>query len=255
MAREPSVRDGDGAGAGAGAGAGFVRANRVSLLALVVAVGLAAAVYLSTPRGHGLSSLWVLLFSLTPFAAATVAIAWLDQPWARRLRLPLILPPLCFLIFFAVFVPYVFVLFGRNDFDRYYDDLYNAQLMVVPFVILALVLSIRLGGGSRSTVVRLAAAMLLLQLSGIEDLAVLLIRDLGEPNPRPIPQVWDWADHMAVRLGHHPSKYEAYVFIAVHLAAAVAVLAVPGRLVRGTGRRLRSALRRGRSGRAADRVG
>jgi hypothetical protein len=253
MAREPSVRDG--AGAGAGAGAGFVRANRVSLLALVVAVGLAAAVYLSTPRGHGLSSLWVLLFSLTPFAAATVAIAWLDQPWARRLRLPLILPPLCFLIFFAVFVPYVFVLFGRNDFDRYYDDLYNAQLMVVPFVILALVLSIRLGGGSRSTVVRLAAAMLLLQLSGIEDLAVLLIRDLGEPNPRPIPQVWDWADHMAVRLGHHPSKYEAYVFIAVHLAAAVAVLAVPGRLVRGTGRRLRSALRRGRSGRAADRVG
>jgi hypothetical protein len=210
----------------------FLRANRVTLLAAAAAVGLAVAVYASSPRQHGVTSLWMLLLHLTPFVAATVAIAWLDLGWARRLRLPLILPPSCFLVFFTFFVPYIFFLFARNDAERYFDRLYYTQLIMVPFVILSLVLAVRLGGAGRSTVVRLASAMLLLQLSGIEDLAVMVIRDANLPGSQPIPAVWDWADHMAVRLGHYPTRNEAYAFIAVHVAASVAVLAAPGRLVR-----------------------
>lgn len=223
----------------------FLRANRVTLLATAVAVGLAVAVYTTSDRGHGLTSLWQLLFHLAPFAAAAVAIGWLDVGWARRLRLPLILPSVCFVVFFAFFVPYIFFLFAQNDYDTYFDQLYYTQLIMVPFVILSLVLAVRLGGGRRSTVLRLAAAMLLLQLSGIEDLAVLIIRDVSLPGSQPIPAVWDWADHMAVRLGHHPTRNEAYVFIAAHVVSAIAVLAVPGRPVR---RLFRAVLRRESAG-------
>lgn len=212
-------------------------------MAGLLTVGLTVAVYVGTPNAHGLTSLWTLLFHLTPFVAATVAIAWLDLGWAHRLRLHLVLPPVCFLVFFTFFVPYLFLLFAQDDAEGYFDQFYYTQLMMVPFFILALILAVRLGGGRRSTVLRLATAMLLLQLSGVEDLAFLVIRDLHTPGPQPIPEVWDWADHIAARLGHYPSRYEAYAFIAVHLVVAVAVLVVPGRLVRAAGRRARALLR------------
>lgn len=208
----------------------FVRANRVSLLAALAAVALAIIVYAVSPNEHGLESLWSLLFHLLPFIAAAVAISWLDPAWSAKLRLQLFLPPLCFLVFFCFFVSHVFYYFAQNDFDTYFDSLYYTQLMLVPFIILTITLCVRLGGARTSTAMRLAFAMLLLQLSGIEDLSyrvIALIRD-----GRPIPEVWTWADHIAVRIGGHPTKYEAYAFITVHVIAAILVLALPGRLFR-----------------------
>jgi hypothetical protein len=214
----------------------FLRANRVTLVAGAIGLGLAATVYFGMPHSRDIESLWVLLFKLTPFVAASIAIAWLDLDWARRLRLPLILPPLCFLVFFAYFVPRIFYYAGLGaDFGQ----LYYTVLILVPFVILSLVLSMRLGGARRSTVLRLAGAMILLQLSGIEDLAFLTVNDLSGTEYHPIPEVWTWADHMTVRLGHPPTRNEAFAFIAVHIVAAVLVLAVPGRFVRAAGQRLR----------------
>lgn len=207
----------------------FWSANRVSLTSGAVAVGLAAAVYLGFPHGTGIDSLWRLLASLTPFVAATIAIGWLDLAWAQRLRLQLVLPALCFLGFYCYFVPKIFYFGGLGaDFDR----LYYTVLMLVPFLILSFVVCLRLAGARTATVVRLAAALLILQLSGIEDLAFLTVNDLSGTDFSPIPEVWTWADHMAVRLGHHPTRTEAYVFIAVHVTVAVLVLALPGRLVR-----------------------
>lgn len=214
---------------------GFVRANRVTLIAGTIAIGLAATVYFGMPHSRDLESLWVLLVKLTPFVAASIAIAWLDPGWASRLRLQLILPPLCFLAFFAYFVPKIFY-YGNLGAD--FGQLYYTVLVLVPFAILSLVLSIRLGGASRPTVLRLAAAMMLLQLSGIEDLAFITVNDLSGTDYDPMPEVWTWADHMTVRIGHPPTRNEAFVFIAVHIAAAVLVLALPGRLVRAAGRRL-----------------
>jgi hypothetical protein len=188
------------------------------------------------PHGRDTESLWELLAKLTPFVAASIAVAWLDLDWARRLRLQLVLPPLCFLAIFTFFVPRI-LFYGNLGAD--FGQLYYTVLMLVPFVILSLVLAVRLGGARRSTALRLAAAMMLLQLSGIEDLAFLTVNDLSGTEYATIPEVWAWADHMTVRLGHPPTKYEAYVFIAVHITAAVLVLAVPGRVVRAVGRRLR----------------
>ncbi|HEX6870567.1 MAG TPA: hypothetical protein VF163_05665 [Micromonosporaceae bacterium] len=213
----------------------FLRANLVTLVAGAVAVALAATVYFGMAQGREISSVWVLLAKLTPFVAASIAIGWLDRDWAARLRLPLILPPLTFLVFFCYFVPKIFF-YSDGPFDK----LYYTVLILVPFIILSLVLAMRLGGASTSTVLRLAAAMILLQLSGIEDLAFLTVNDLSGTPYSPIPEVWTWADHITVFLGHPASKYEAYAFIVGHLVLAVLVLAVPGRWLRSLRRRRRA---------------
>lgn len=210
--------------------ASFLVANRVTLVAGAVAAALGALVYFGMPHERDLTSLWVLLVKLTPFLAATVAIAWLDVAWAHRLRLHLILPPVCFVVFFAYFVPKIFY-YGNLGAD--FGQLYYTVLILVPFVILSLVLALRLGGGSTSTVLRLSAALMLLQLSGIEDLAFLVVNNV------PIPDVWEWADHITVFIGHPPSRTEAYLFIAVHLVLVLLVLGLPDRYFRAALRRPR----------------
>ena len=99
-------------------------------------------------------------------------------------------------------------------------------------MILSLALAYRLGGGEGSGVRRLAYAMLLLMLSGLEDLAFLTVNPHTDPRWTPIPEVWSWASHMTVFLGHPPTKYEAYGFIAAHVALAALVLFLPGRVFR-----------------------
>jgi hypothetical protein len=212
----------------------FLASNRVALVAGAIATVLAAAVYFGLPHSRDLTSLWMLLAKLMPFVAAAIAVAYIDLAWAQRLRLHLILPPLCFLAFFAYFVPKI-LFYGNVGAD--FGQLYYTVLIMVPFVILALALSARLGGASRSTVLRLAFGMLIIQLSGIEDLAFLTVNDLSGTDYATIPDVWIWADHMTVRLGHPPTKYEAFAFIIVHLILAVLVFTVPGRAVRAVARR------------------
>jgi hypothetical protein len=108
-------------------------------------------------------------------------------------------------------------------------------------MILALSLAYRLGGGSRETSLRLTFAMLLLQLSGLEDLAFLTVNPHTDPEWTPIPEKWTWADHMTVFLGHAASKYEAYAFITVHVVLALLVLFLPVRAVTALARRRRKA--------------
>jgi hypothetical protein len=214
----------------------FLRANRVALVGAPVTVALAATVYLASPNEHGLDSLWQLLFHLTPFVAALVTIAYLDHAWMQRLRLHLVLPALCFLIFYTFFVSHNFIYHALDDFD----SLYYNQLMMVPFIILTLVLCVRLGGARRSVVARLGIALLLIQLSGVEDLSFLVWGDYRDQSTvHGIPEVWDWADHIAVRIGDHPTAHQAYVFIAVHLALAALVLLLPDRMFRAIRDRVR----------------
>ncbi|WP_051468109.1 hypothetical protein [Actinomadura oligospora] len=218
----------------------FLRANRVTLVAGVVAAVLGAIVWFALPHEHDITSLWMFLFKLTPFVAASVAVAYLDQAWARRLRLPEIAVPACFLVFFCFFVPRIFFVAKKPGFELYYT-----VLTEVPFIILALALAYRLGGGKRGTTLRLCGAMMLLQLSGLEDLAYLTVNHHTDPAWTPIPKVWKWADHMKVFLGHYPTKGEAYAFITVHVILALAVLFVPARTVRAAWAKVRPGAARG----------
>lgn len=201
-----------------------------SFLCLAAAVVLAAVIWFVLPHEQQASSAAVLLFKLTPFAFAVAAIALADVALLRRLRMDLIAIPAAFLLFFLYFVPRIFFYSGS---DGDFENLYYHMLTAVPIVILSLILSYRLGGGAASTTARLGFSMLLLMLSGLEDLAYLLVNPHTDPRWTPIPEVWTWASHMEVFIGHAPTKYEAYAFIAVHVLLALAVLFTPGRWVRG----------------------
>jgi hypothetical protein len=210
--------------------------NRTALLAGALAVALAGLVRFVIPYEREISSLWMLLVKLTPQLAACVAVAWLDVAWARWLRLHLVALPAIFLAFLCYFVPKTFMTaLDMVDGTAAFEDLYLHVVVFVPFMIVGLVLSYRLGGGSREGVLRIGAAMTVLQMSGLEDLVAVLMNSRLDG----VPEVWAWAHHMTVRLGHVATRTEAYVFIAVHLVLAVLVLVVPGRAVTALGRRMR----------------
>jgi len=52
-----------------------------------------------------------------------------------------------------------------------------------------------------------------------------------------IPEVWTWASHITVFLGHPATKIEAFAFIGVHVILALLVLFLPGRVFAVTRRR------------------
>ena len=168
--------------------------------------------------GHDrdVASLGVLLFKLIPFVLAALAISTLDIEIIAKGRFNLFFIVAGFLVFFCLFVPRIF----WEGFENDSAGLYYIVLMLVPYIILLLGFAYRLGGGSTSATLRLFFSLLLVMLSGIEDLAYLVTT----PGQGPIPEVWQWASHITVWIGHVPTKYEAFAFIAVHLVLALVVL-------------------------------
>ncbi|MET8001018.1 hypothetical protein [Nonomuraea glycinis] len=214
----------------------FWRDNRVALPLGALAVALAALVRFVIPYEREISSVWMLLVKVTPQLAALACVAWLDVAWARRLRLHLVALPAIFLGFLCYFVPATFMTaLDMVDGTAEFEDLYLHVVVFVPFIMIALALAYRVGGGSREGVLRVGAAMTILQLSGLEDLVAVMLNSRLDG----IPEVWDWAHHITVRLGHVATRNEAYAFIAVHVVLAVLALAVPRRLFAALGRRLR----------------
>jgi hypothetical protein len=215
--------------------AGRDRAVRLGFWALVLlAAGSAVWIWLALPHQRDIPSVWVLLLKLLPFVLATEAVALLDPDWARRLGLARLLLPAVFLGYFCLFVPKIFF----NSGDATFDQLYYLMLTLTPFLILGLVLAYRLGGGAAATTRRLSYAMLLLMLSGLEDLAYILVNHHTDPKWQHIPQVWTWAHHMTVFLGHPLTKTQAFGFIAIHVTLAGLVLFLPARAITGPVTRL-----------------
>jgi hypothetical protein len=202
----------------------------------VLAGGAAAVVWFGLPHEREITSLWIFLLKLVPFVFAVEAIAWFEPKWIRSAAVAMVTILLTFAVYFLFFVPKIF--FHSDDFPT----LYYHVLTLTPFIILSLTFAYRLGGGAAGTCRRLAYAMLLVMLSGAEDLAFLTVNPHTDPRFTPIPEVWTWASHITIFLGHPPHKTEAYVFIAVHLVLAALVLTVPWRWL-GRGESARAAAR------------
>lgn len=200
-----------------------LRRNLPFLGLMVIAVGLAGFIWFGLPHDREVQSLWIFVFKLLPFIFAAEAIARLDVELFKRVQAVRLLIPVCFMVFFLYFVPKIF--FYMDD----HPNLYYHVLTVTPFLILTFALSHRLGGGTPGNARRLAFGMLIIMVSGAEDLAFLTVNDLRGTDFHPIPEVWSWASHMEVRLGHPPTKNEAFIFIAVHLLIAAFVLFAPTR--------------------------
>jgi hypothetical protein len=185
---------------------------------------------LALPHEREVSSLLEFVLKLIPFICGVEAIAQFNPRWLSQRWLAPVLVPLTFLIYFGYFVPRNFYWGGvRVEDPDAFGSLYYNILLLTPFIILSLCLAYRLGGGAKTTVRRLGIGMLLVMVSGIEDLAFLTVNDLSGTPFSPIPDVWTWPSHMKVRIGHWPSKNEAFAFIALHLLAAGFVLWAPGR--------------------------
>ena len=200
-----------------------LRRNAVFLVLLALAAGCAAVVWFGLPHDREVKSLAIFLFKLLPFVFAVEAVARLDLELARRLHLVRILLPAAFAVYFLYFVPKIF--FYLDDFPTVYYHI----LALTPIIIVSLVLAYRLGGGTAGNVRRVGYALLLIMLSGLEDLAFLTVNNHTEPPYNEIPAVWEWASHMTVFLGHPPTRNEAFAFIAVHVVLVVFLLVAPTR--------------------------
>jgi|GEM_PF-1838431 len=152
-----------------------------------------------------IENLFIFLIKLTPYFFGLLAIACLPVEKFNKL-LCILLILLNFACIFCYFIPRLFYFFLNPDWDRYYLK----TQMLVPFIILSLLLSYRLGGGKIKDVIILGVNSILFMLSGIEDLCYFLVNRLD------IPKEWSWPSHMIVRLGKIPTKNEAFVFIGVH---------------------------------------
>ena len=190
------------------------RALALGLLTVLAAGGVTAVA-----GDRPLTSWWLLVAYLVPFVLAAETVAALEPAWFARWRLPELAAVASFAVVFCVFVPRMFDRVLADDFAGFYA----LMRVLVPLLILAMALQYRLGGGRASAVRRMSYASLLVMLSGIEDLLFWVWRGA------PVPARWDWADHMTVILGHVASRGEAYIFIALHLLAAAAVLLWPSR--------------------------
>lgn len=220
----PVTRPSDGPRPGGGSSlTAALRDNRPTIALGAAAVIVTAIIFAFLPPQREASSLARFLFQLVPFVLAAEGIARLTLTEAHRLKLALVATPLTFLGIFCWFVPRMF--FNVDDFPKFYVIV----LQMVPFIILAMTLAFRLGGGPSALCRRLAAAMLLLMLSGLEDLAFLKVNHQTDPAWNHIPARWNWASHMKVFLGHYPTKYEAFAFVGVHVILAGLVLFLPAR--------------------------
>jgi hypothetical protein len=204
----------------------LLREHRVFIVLTAAAIAAAAVVWFAMPHTREIPNVGVLLVKLLPFVLAVEAIARMTLGERTRRIVAAVAIPICFLIYFANFVPRIF--FAHNQ----GQSIYYLLLTVTPFLILSMVLSYRLGGGASGMTRRLGYAMLLLQLSGLEDLAYIKLNPQTDPDFISIPAVWTWADHMSVFLGRPLTKNEAFVFIAIHVVLAVLVLALPDRFWR-----------------------
>ena len=191
----------------------FSRQMKFSVAYAAVALSLTYYIYSHMGHDREVKSLGILLFKLLPFLFAALSIATVDVKFLKKTRLNLIVLYIGFLVFFALFVPRVF----WEGFENESKGLYYIVLIMVPFIILMFGFAYRLGGGSSETTLRLLLVMLVLMLSGIEDLAYLVTT----PTEGGIPEVWEWASHIKVRIGHYPTKHEAFAFIAVHFVIAM----------------------------------
>ena len=195
-----------------------LRENIVALVSLVIAVILAGIILFVLPQEREVRNLGIFLFKLLPFVFASLAIASVKRDVLQNRYLQYLLIIGSYLLFFTYLVPKI--IFHSDVFE----DLYNVLLITAPYIILCLVLAYRLGGANGNQTFRLAMALLLIMVSGIEDLAYFTVNQIPSSE---LPERWEWVTHIAVRIGHAPTRNEIIVFAIVHFILAFAVLTLP----------------------------
>lgn len=197
----------------------IIKSNRVSILFFILAACTAAIIIFVLPQDREVKSLGIFLFKLLPFIFASLSLATVTRDMLKHQATQYFSITFCFLVFFTLIVPKIF--FHAEVFE----DLYQVMLITTPFLILCFVFIYRLGGANGRQGFRLSTALLLIMISGIEDLAYFTVN--SDPSFANMPEVWDWVTHLAVRIGHSPTKNDIIISVIVHFSLAIAVLALP----------------------------
>ncbi|HDQ70838.1 MAG TPA: hypothetical protein ENN19_01945 [Chloroflexi bacterium] len=193
--------------------------NLLSLISFVIAAGLGLAIWVFLPHDREVQGVGILLFKLLPFLFASLSIATVKRDLFEKYNLRLLIIIASFLGFFCFLVPKIFYHYINPNDEKFYYTL----LVTTPYIILSLVLAYRLGGGGPGKSFRLSIAMLLLMLSGIEDLAYFIVNDGWSA----MPDVWPWVTHISVFIGRPPTTQDIIILALLRVLMAVIVLFFP----------------------------
>ncbi|HEY7042471.1 MAG TPA: hypothetical protein VH419_02260 [Nocardioidaceae bacterium] len=194
------------------------------LVPAVLAAALAALFMVVMPPHRTLNSVLEVPWRLSPVLLAVVAIAGFPQ----RRGLAMTAVGATFIAYMGVVDTSLvlqvddYVAAGSSAQDAF-DSFYQFQLFMSAFMVLAIVLAYRLGGGGTTRTLQVGTAGVLVLISGLNDLSYWLLADW--PNGR--PDTLFWASHIKVFVGESPSIPVAIVFTTVHLVLAGIVLTPP----------------------------
>jgi hypothetical protein len=157
-------------------------------------------------------------FALSPLVLAVLAVSVL--PRGRFGPLVIVLAVLAYMAYVdttLILRVLEFRATGR------FGPLYQFQLIVVGYLVLAGLLGLRLGGARSAVVLKTGVAAILVVVSGLNDVTFWAMYRFPEGRPDTL----HWASHIAVFTGGPPGVATAVVFAAVHLVLAGIVLALP----------------------------
>lgn len=185
---------------------------------------LAALIMVVLPPDRTLDNVAEFAFRLSPFALAVLAVALF--PLVRHGGVLVVLAVVVFMGFVDTEMVLRILAYGDAPDDQQteaFQTIYQFELFTATYVVLFGLLAYRLGGARTATVLKVGTAAVLVVISGLNDLTFWAVYSWPDGRPRSLT----WASHMTVFLGGPASIPVAFTFLAVHLALAAAVLALP----------------------------
>jgi hypothetical protein len=160
---------------------------------------------------------------ISPVVFAVFAVAG----FPRRPRLGLVLVLVTIVVFMGFvdtgYIIRIMAYGAAPDQDAAFPKLYQFQLFVSAFVVLAVLFAYRLGGATTVRVVKAGLAGVLVMVSGLNDLTAWRFDTYPEGRPKTL----FWASHIQVFVGGPPTPLVALAFCLVHLVVAVVILFLP----------------------------
>ena len=211
-------------------GALYRRRSWLWLVPAVPAVVLVLLIMVIMPPEQTLQDVGDWAFRLSPFALAVLTVALL--PKGRFGPALVVLGVVVYMGYLDTgMVLRILDLANAPDEQQeaVFEHVYQFELFIATFIVLFGLFAYRMAGARTASVLKVGVASMLVVVSGLNDLTFWLTNDWG-PDGR--PAVLRWASHIIVFVGGPPGVVTAWVFLAVHLVLAAAVLALPlGRFV------------------------
>ena len=193
------------------------------LLPALGGAGLAGLIMVVLPPDRTIDNVGEVLFKVSPLLLAVLAIAG----FPRRPGLGLAALGVLVVGYMGVVdtlnITHILNYAEATNQDAAFPELYQFTIFVNAFTVLAVLFAYRLGGAPADRVVKAGLAVVLVVISGLNDLTFYYTYDWPGGRPAELR----WASHISVFVGGPPSASAAIAFCSVHLGLAAMVLALP----------------------------